>query len=211
MAKAPEASCPSGWRALCPRPSGSQVAPVAPIFPPCRMVQIPVHCFMLTGPSQARAPRSGSNGNPAWQWGVGGGGSSTDTLFSLLNLSLDAGSLGHLSPNSATLPHLFCSASSPDGAILLSRTFNSTPVVQFCPFSNPKPSFRTSCPPSSAQVLPPCHPPLLYYLPHHWLRTRRILGSHRSSELGEGEEMVQPEKRKGKRSQAARWAGEEGK
>lgn len=141
-----------------------------------------------------QAPMGTRRGGGGWERV---GGSSTDTLFSLLNLSLDAGSLGHLSPNSATLPHLFCSASSPDGAILLSRTFNSTPVVQFCPFSNPKPSFRTSCPPSSAQLLPPCHPPLLYYLPHRWLRTRRILGSHRSSEPwgGRGNGATRKEKR----------------
>lgn len=109
-----------------------------------------------------------------------------------------------------TLPYLFYSFPSPNVATHLSRTLNPTTILQFLPPLQPQIIIQNSSP-SSAQLLPPCHPPLV---PGPGLGQRESWGPTGPGSLREGKEikeMVQPEKRKGKRSQAARWAGEEGK
>lgn len=75
--KNPEASCPLRLEDTMPQAQRVSRDREVPIFPPHRMVQILVHCFMPPGPLQALAPRSGSHGNP----GVRRCGSSADIFL----------------------------------------------------------------------------------------------------------------------------------
>lgn len=80
--------------------------------PPPRTVQSPKHCSRPIDPLQLQPSESGSHGHHR---GTGGRSLSANPLLPP-TLSLDPGSLGHLSTNSATLSHLFYGSPSPNVA-----------------------------------------------------------------------------------------------
>lgn len=124
----------------------------------------------------------------------------------LPNLSRDVGSLGPGSPNSVPLPAplLLSLSFSRCGP---SPTLNSIQVCGPAPPSIPKSSFETLCPPALPGTSSPCPPTSLSYsLPQALGRQGEGRGGGRGQSrgptgprsLGEGEEMVQPEKGKGR-------------
>lgn len=133
-----------------------------------------------------------------------GGADLLRTFFSLPNLSPD--SSGHLSPKFLPPSPISSIALLPMGPFLY---LGPSAPPQFC---NPAPSLTPNH--HSEFPVPQTYMPPASYLPFASgarLGQGESWGPAGSQSLGEGEEMVQPEKRKGKRSLAARWAEEEGK